>query len=270
MPYDIIILGGQSNAEGYGLGDTAVPYEIDNRILMMRDCGECGYIDRPDGARNFVVTTPYVFKTEPACEKEGNDQKYGSFWLTFAKKYVEAGLLSEGRQLLIVNGSVGGASFACKHWGVGNVLHERLILMMNEAKKSDDDRFVAFLWHQGEGDAYEETEEIPASKRGQIYYSDLIKTLTDIREKAGEPDLPFIAGEYCHEWYLTIPKVCDAILDATRVVCDELGNGKIAKSTDLLSNNLVVGYGDGCNFRREALRIFGERYFEAYREIKGI
>ena len=27
MPYDIIILGGQSNAEGYGLGETANPYE---------------------------------------------------------------------------------------------------------------------------------------------------------------------------------------------------------------------------------------------------
>ena len=270
MPYDIIILGGQSNAEGYGLGETAVPYEPDERILMMRDCGECGYIDQPDGARSFVVTTPYVFKTEVAREKEGKDGKFGSFWLTFAKKYVEAGLLSEDRQLLIINGSVGGASFACKHWGIGNVLHDRLVLMMNEAKKSDDDRFVAFLWHQGEGDAYEETEAIPASKRGEIYYDDLMATVTDIRSKAGDATLPFIAGEYSPEWYLTIPKVCDAILDATQKVCDELGNGKIAKSEGLTSNNQAVGNGDNCHFSREALRIFGERYFDAYCEIKGI
>ena len=35
MPYDIIILGGQSNAEGYGLGETAVPFEPDERNEKM-------------------------------------------------------------------------------------------------------------------------------------------------------------------------------------------------------------------------------------------
>lgn len=268
MPYDIIILAGQSNAEGYGLGDTSIPYEPDERILMMRDSGECGYIDQPDGARNFVVTTPYVFKTEVAREKVGGGKKQGSFWLTFAKKYIEAGLLKEGRQLLIVNGSVGGASFACKQWGVGNVLHERLLLMMKEAKRSDDDRFVALLWHQGEGDAYPETEEIPASKRGQMYYDDLFATVSDIRSKAGDKSLPFIAGEYCNEWYLTIPKVCDAILSATQKVCDDLGNGGIASSCGLISNGQAVGDGDKCHFSRESLRIFGERYFDVFYGIK--
>ena len=29
-------------------------------------------------------------------------------------------------------------------------------------------------------------------------------------------------------------------------------------------------HGDGCHFSREALRIFGERYFDAFCEIKGM
>ena len=80
---------------------------------------------------------------------------------------------------------------------------------------------VGVLWHQGEGDAFEETEEIPASKRGEIYYSDLMATVTDIREKVNDPSLPFIAGEYSPEWYLTIPKVCDAILDGSDLKAKE-------------------------------------------------
>ena len=35
--YDIIILAGQSNAEGQGLGETAVEYTPDERVHFMKD-----------------------------------------------------------------------------------------------------------------------------------------------------------------------------------------------------------------------------------------
>ena len=101
MAYDIIILGGQSNAEGYGLGPTEESFVPDDRILMMRDKGPYGYIEQPDGTKPFIVTQPYTFVTETAREKIENGEVQGSFWLSFAKKYIEAGLLDEGRQLLM-------------------------------------------------------------------------------------------------------------------------------------------------------------------------
>jgi hypothetical protein len=269
MAYDIIILGGQSHAEGNGLGETAVPYEPDERILMMRDGGKFGYEEQPDGKMKFLVTEPYTFVTEIAKERNDGTQSYGMFALTFAKKYVEAGLLSEGRQLLILNTAAGGTGFAGKQWGIGNVLHSRLLLMMNEAKKSDDDRFVAFLWHQGEHDAFENAE-INAEKRREIYRADLTATVNAIREKVGNGSLPFIAGEFVSEWKDKNAIACDAVLAATADVCKNLGNGALVIARDLPSNNQTIGNGDDIHFCRESLRILGNRYFDAYTEITGL
>ena len=269
MPYDIIILGGQSNAEGTGLGPTTVPYEIDERIEILRDGGKYGYEQQPDGSMKYFVTEPYTFVTETAKERNDGTQDYGMFVLTFAKKYVEAGLLSEGRKLLIINAPSGGTGFAGKQWGIGNVLHSRLLLMMNEAKKSDDDRFVAFLWHQGEHDAFENAE-INAEKRREIYRADLTATVNDVRSKAENPSLPFIAGEFVSEWKDKNAVACDAVLAATADVCKNLGNGALVMARDLPSNNQTIGNGDDIHFCRESLRILGNRYFDAYTEITGL
>ncbi len=269
MPYDIIILGGQSNAEGTGLGPTTVPYQVDENILMLRDGGKYGYEEQEDGSMKYFVTEPYTFVTEIAKERNDGTQSYGMFALTFAKKYIEAGLLDEGRKLLIINGASGGTGFAGKQWGIGNVLHTRLTLMMKEAKKDGDDRFVAFLWHQGEHDAFENAEA-PAERRREFYRADLAATVSDIRRKANDSSLPFIAGEFVSEWKDKNADACDAVLAATSDVCADLGSGRLVMARDLPSNNQTVGNGDDIHFCRESLRILGERYFDAFCEIKGL
>ncbi len=271
MAYDIIILGGQSNAEGTGLGPTDRPYISDDRILMMRDGGKYGYEQQPDGSMKFLVTEPYTFVTETARERNDGTQDYGMFVLTFAKKYVEAGLLGEGRKLLIINGTSGGTGFAGKQWGIGNVLHERLIKMINDAKKDDSDRFVAFLWHQGEHDAFENAD-FSAEKRREIYRADLTATVNAIRNESGDSTLPFIAAEFVSEWRFKEEnsRACDAVLSATADVCEKLGHGKMVMARDLKSNNQAVGNGDDIHFCRDALVTLGERYFDAFCEIKGL
>ncbi len=269
MSYDIIILAGQSNAEGNGLGPTDRPYIPDGRILMMRDGGKYGYEEQPDGSMKYFVTEPYTFVTETARERNYGAQDYGMFVLTFAKKYVEAGLLGEGRKLLIINGTSGGTGFAGKQWGIGNVLHTRLIKMINEAKKSDDDRFVAFLWHQGENDAFENADFDPVT-RHDFYFDHLSATVNDIRTRSGNIDIPFIAAEFVSEWrYKTEEnaRACDAVLSATADVCEKLGHGKMVMARDLKSNNQAVGNGDDIHFCRDALVTLGERYFDAFCEI---
>ncbi len=268
MAYDIIILGGQSNAEGTGLGPTAVPYEADERILIMRDNGKYGYEEQADGSMKYFVTEPYTFITEVARERNDGEKDYGMFVLSFAKKYIEAGLLEDGRKLLIINGTSGGTGFAGGQWGVGHVLHERLKLMMNEARKDESDRFVAFLWHQGEHDAFENADDAPKTRR-EIYREAISATISDIRRCAGNDSLPFIAGEFVSEWKDKNAVACDAVLAATADACEALGGGRLVKASDLPSNNQTVGNGDDIHFCRESLRILGERYFEAFADIAG-
>lgn len=269
MPYDIIILAGQSNAEGNGLGPTDRPFVSDERILMMRDGGKFGYEQQPDGSMKFLVTEPYTFVTETAKERNDGERDYGMFVLTFAKKYVEAGLLENGRQLLIINGAAGGTGFAGKQWGLGNVLHTRLCKMIGEAK-GENDRVVAILWHQGEHDAFENAD-FDSSARHDYYFNHLSATVNDIRKLSGNDKIPFIAGEFVSEWRdkEENSRACEAVLSATADVCTALGHGKTVFARDLKSNNQTIGNGDDIHFCRDALVTLGERYFEAFAEIEG-
>ncbi len=264
MPYDIIILAGQSNAEGNGIGETDRPFVPDERILMMDNVSKYGY-EKQLGSSYYEGS----FVTETANEQQVGDHICGNFALTFAKKYVEAGLLGEGRTLLIVNGTAGGTGFAGKQWGVGNILHTRLVKMINEAKKDDSDRFVAFLWHQGEYDSVIKADVTPENRR-EIYRAVLTATVNDIRSKVGNASLPFIAGEFVSEWKDKNTAACDAVIAATNDVCTDLGHGKLVFARDLKSNNQAVGNGDDIHFCRDALATLGERYFDAFKEIAGL
>lgn len=269
MPYDIIILGGQSNAEGNGLGPTDRPYIPDERILIMRDGGKFGYEQQEDGSMKFIITEPFTFVTDIAKERVDGERICGMFALTFAKKYLEAGLLPEGRKLLIVDSSAGGTGFSSHQWGVGNFLHRRLTEMMDEAI-GENDRVVAFLWHQGEHDAFENAD-FDFDRRHDFYFNHLSATVNDVRQRVGSNDLPFIAAEFVSEWRFKEEnaRACDAVLSATSDVCEKLGNGKLVMARDLKSNNQVIGNGDDIHFCRDALVTLGERYFDAYCEIKG-
>ena len=270
MAYDIIILAGQSNAEGNGLGPTDRPFIPDERILMMRDSGKYGYEQQPDGSIKFVYTEPFTFATDIAKERGDGEHICGMFALTFANKYIEAGLLPEGRKLLIIDSSAGGTGFSSKQWGIGNFLHRRLTEMMDKAI-GDGDRVVAILWHQGEHDAYE-NPDFDFAARYDFYFDHLSATVSDIRRRIGSDTVPFIAAEFVSEWRFKEEnaRACDAVLSATADVCEKLGNSKLVMARDLKSNNQAIGNGDVIHFCRDALSTLGERYFDAFKEITGI
>ena len=75
--FDIVIQAGQSNAEGSGFGDAAMPYQPKDNVYMME----------PDRT---------VFK---AREIVWDNAIRGNFALSFADAYLNAGLLREGRKL---------------------------------------------------------------------------------------------------------------------------------------------------------------------------
>ena len=80
------------------------------------------------------------------------------------------------------------------------------------------------------------------------------------------PRIPFVAGGFCEEWYLTEKELADTILQALQECCEEL-NGAFVETHDLLSNNQVLNNGDDIHFCRESLHILGKRYFDAYMNI---
>lgn len=267
MAYDVILLCGQSNAEGNGLGETEFPYVPDEKIMMMRDSGWYGYKKQPDGKDKLFLTEPYNFITEVANERFVGEKYYGMFVLSFCKKYVESGLLENGRKLLIINASIGGTGFARKEWGVGNLLHNRLFTMFDEAKLGEDDKIVAFLWHQGEHDAFENAHFSP-KERYDFYYSSLFDMISDIRDRCGN-GLPFIAGEFCHEWWDANTETCNAVLSAMKDVCCALPCAALVSSDALKSNNQSIGNGDDIHFCRDSLMTLGQRYFDAFVKIRG-
>ncbi len=268
MAYDVIILAGQSNAEGHGLGPTDFPYETDDRILMMRDTQWYGHKKQPDGTDKLFFPEPYKYVTEIAKERFDGQNNRGIFALSFAKRYVNEGYLSEGRKLLIINAAVGGTGFTKKEWGVGNILHERMFAMIKDANLGNDDRFVALLWHQGEHDSVANGALSP-SERYDFYYSSIKPVIEDVRSRCGEDELPFIAGEFVSEWKDIHAVGCDAVISATRDVCDEVGHARMVKASDLKSNNQSIGNGDNIHFCRDALNTLGNRYFDAYKDILG-
>lgn len=259
---DIIVLAGQSNAAGSGRGEVTHPYVRDERILMMTDDsnpreekdGDRGYLKLDLPANNFISVA------------EEPEEKAGNFALAFAAKYAQT-YLEPDRKILIIHAAVGGAGFARPEWGVGNMLHTRMIDMVTEALSyNPENRVVAFLWHQGEHDSFENADWDP-EKRYTVHKANINATLDDFYGHFGLTDVPFIAAGFCDEWYLDNKVACDAVLKAIRECCAERV-GDFVETAGLLSNNQKTGNGDVIHFCKESLHILGEKYFDAYAAIR--
>lgn len=261
---DVIVLAGQSNAEGNGKGD-ASDYIPDKRILLMNDDSMPHFVKTGDKSR-LVFNYPARDCVSVAEEPQNQCGKRGNLALSFARCYAEKFLKSD-RKILIVNGAVGGTGFARGEWGKGNILYVRLVNMLKKALAfNPENRIVAFLWHQGECDSVENPSR-DSEKRYLTHYKNLTEMLSDFKKTFGLTKLPFIAGGFAEEWYLKNKTACDAVLKAVKQTCETL-NGGFVGTSDLKSNNQKVGDGDDLHFCRDALFTLGERYFNAYCKIK--
>lgn len=266
MSYDIIVLAGQSNAEGTGLGEGPV-FLQDKRIMRLYDPQDNGFEKNEDGEMVLKVKKPWSFLISEAEERMCDGIVRGSFGLWFAKAYIERGFLKPGRKILMVNAAVGGTGFARRHWGRGEILSDRLYDMIDAALAEKDSKIVAFLWHQGEHDAF---ENIGASHE-ELYkkYRESLYTLfSDVKKRYSQFGFPFIAGGFVDEYQLLEDNAgCATVFEATKSVCEELCNGAVASGTGLSSNNQVSGNGDKIHFSRQGLYILAQRYFEEYLKL---
>ena len=262
--FDIIIQGGQSNSEGTGIGPVTTEYIPDERIMYLAAHKTCVWTAPAVAAGEGKLVITYLDKPfELNIAEERGEQKVGDFALTFAKEYIKSGMLEEGRKLLIVRGAVGGTGFVqTQEWGVGNILHEKMVeLSLHALFLNPENRVIAFLWHQGEHEAVR-------GNTPKAYKTQLIQTVSDVRGRLNLPALPFIAGDFVPEWRDKNAEKTAPIIGSIREAVRELGNAEFVESDNLKSNNQEIGNNDDIHFSKESLHKLGVRYFNAYKKLK--
>jgi hypothetical protein len=237
--FDIIIQAGQSNAQGTSFGPTDAPYQPDERVW---------YMNEDD---TFSL----------AAERVNGNEVQGNFALPFAREYLNAGRLAEGRKLLILRAAIGGTGFLDNRWKLTDDLYLHMMEMIRTALAlNPENRLVALLWHQGETDAiYNATYD--------QHYGHLSTLLSTVRDTFAAPDLPFVAGDFVRHWEEDNQERCTPVVDAIRAVCRDLTPAAFVESDGLQSNDQALGTGDTIHFSRRAIYELGKRYFEAFTDI---
>lgn len=264
--FDVIVLAGQSNAEGWGLGDCNPVYEPDERILALEDEHFVKYRQDGEGKTYLDVKEPTAFKISVAKE-DLNDAgaTRGCFALSFAKKYLQNDL-ADGRKILILKAAVGGTGFCKNEWRVGDPLHRRLKNMLQSAlAMNPENRLVAFLWHQGESEAFQAQ---PVEKACSVLHNDLTAFLRDMRSIGGANNVPFICGGFVNDWASKNPAQIFPVMDCIKAFAEGCGKGIYVETADLPSNNQTIHNEDVIHFSRQSLHHLGERYYAAFKKIQ--
>ena len=252
MEFDIIIQAGQSNAEGMGLGDIKKGYIPNDNVYYLT--AEKNVEHTPEGVITKFADKPFNIKI--AEERKSGNVSIGDFSLFFARKYIEDGLLKGGRKLLIIRAGIGGTGFKKGNWGINDLLYKKMIEMTDYALSlNKNNRLIAFLWHQGEHDAFEGNDP-------NIFEKQLFTMVTSVRERYG--NMPFIAGDFVREWKQKNIAICEPIIEKIQKIINDIGNAAFVNTNDLLSNNEKIGNGDDIHFCRDSLLKLGERYFKEY------
>ena len=164
---------------------------------------------------------------------------------------------------MILRTSVGGTGFLDNRWKLTDDLYLRMMEMIRTALAlNPENRLVALLWHQGETDAL-------CHASYDVHYNHLMTLLKSVRDEFGVPELPFVAGDFVHDWKNKHLDICTPVVDAIRAVCRDCTNGSFVESDGLLSNAQEVypnntRLTDYIHFSRRSIYELGKRYFEAY------
>ena len=111
-PCDVFILAGQSNAEGNGLGESEREPKRNPLVLWEYDPQSIAWIKDENGKDKLTLVYPSDYAVCIAGENKGA----GNLAYSFAKRYIENGLLKEGRKLLFVKAAIGGTGFCKQQW----------------------------------------------------------------------------------------------------------------------------------------------------------
>jgi hypothetical protein len=166
-----------------------------------------------DGFENLFVTyLDKPFDISSANEREKDGGTAADYSLTFAKEYKKAGYLKSGRKLLVIRAGVGGTGFMKKHWGMQGKVYLKMIEMIDYALSlNPENKLVAFLWHQGEHDAFEQNDP-------DVFEEQLRTMIDSVKSKYNTPDIPFISADFVNEWKSENIDICTPIVEKIKKV----------------------------------------------------
>jgi hypothetical protein len=246
--FDIIIQAGQSNSEGYGVGNVEEPYWPSDLVWYLTD-------------KLTII---------PATEIAIANDIQSNYSLSFARRYLEEGFLAEDRKILILRAGVGSTGFLSGHWTENGECYLKMLEMCRLALSlNSENRIKALLWHQGENDVSDKATY-------DIHFKNLSRFLALVRETVATPNLPFIAGDFVHHWKNENIEKATPISNAIEDFCNNDAASKFVKTDGLKSNKEENGRKTPCgkemiediiHFSRPSLYILGERYFEAYKSV---
>lgn len=226
-----LLLIGQSNMAGRGFTHE-VPPIYNERIMMLRN------------GRWQMMTEPIHFDRPVAG-------------VGLAASFAEAWCKdNEGEKIGLIPCAEGGSYI--DEWSLDGTLFRHAI---NEAKFAmEDSELAGILWHQGESDSQD--------GKYKEYYEKILRIFNEIRRELSVPNIPFIIGglgDYlgkvafgagCVEYQL--------INEELQKYAQGNENCYYVTAKGLTSNS------DGIHINAMSQRIFGIRYYEAYRKKEHI
>ena len=250
--FDIFIQAGQSNAEGFGHGPADEVIPKDERVMYLTAPRV------PSQVAHIFADCPPVLSV--ADDNVILDIARSNFSQSFAADYIKAGLLEEGRKVLIIRSAVGSSGFIQGHWGLNDVLYLKMLELCDYALAlNPENRIKGLLWHQGE-------QETHGGNPPENYRKQLRAMVDGVREHLKQPDLPFVSGEFCRDWADKNREICQPLLKVIQEVTEEVG-GIYITSDGLESNSQRTGNKDDIHFSRQGQYDLGHRYFKAYQKI---
>lgn len=269
--FDIVVVAGQSNAEGNGRGDEELILKENPDVYEISDKNGYDFVKIDGSETDYRLTLTLPMERSFGLAKERTDQYdkliCGDICETFCNRYIADGRLKKGRKLLILKTAIGGSGFARKEWGVNRVLYIRMNDLIEYAlKQNKKNKIVALLWHQGEHDVVE-NKGLTLEERYDFYYSKLLEQMQDFRRRYGL--VPIIGGEMNDDYVENggFTKECKVIEKATIDAFSKLEKASVVSSKGLLSNDQRIKNGDRAHFCRVSVYELGERYYKEYIKI---
>ena len=145
---------------------------------------------------------------------------------------------------------------------------DRLYLQMLDMIRTacalnEENKVVAFLWHQGEDDAALNVEYM-------THYNNLHALILSVREITGQAGLPVIAADFVPRWKELEMGTTEQVAQAVRTVMGDLSKAVFVETDGLLANSQDATQPpneDHVHFCRDALLVLGERYYAAFADI---
>jgi hypothetical protein len=255
LAYDIIIVAGQSNAVGSGMGAFSDDRSRDALILQLgRFADEKKIVQATDGLQHWDF--PF-------------NQTYAGLGMSFAREYAKN--LSTNRRVLLIPVAKGGSSIL--QWSRDQTYYSDMINRVKYALSlNSQNRIVAFLWHQGETDILGVAARNSSLSTAAAYGTRLQTLIQSVRsDLAASGSFPVLTGGYVPGWNVegsvNVSSTKSDFQNTIRSVLSTNPPAYFVSSAQLISNyesGASSEIAQNIHFSGASQILFGKRFFQVF------